>query len=231
MIRVLLLGALLGTFLGGLRAAEADEYTIAIVGTGSVARALGPTWAGAGHRIRYGTRNPDREEVAALRAASGPDAFAGPSVEAVRGARVVVLAVPGPAAVELAAELPLDGKIVIDCTNSLQFEDGIVKLSSPSTAQLVQARATGAAVVKTLNTINANFMKGEAPKGIVVPLAGDDEAAKALVTSLLTDLNLASRDVGPLYNARYVEAMGALYVYMNVFKDRELGFEYGFLAR
>lgn len=231
MIRVLLLVAFLIAAVGGPRSVEADQHTIAIVGTGAVARALGPTWAGAGHRIRYGTRNADRDEVTALKAASGPDAFAGPSVEAVRGARIVVLAVPGPAAVELAAQLPLDDKIVIDCTNSLRFEDGLVKLSSPSTAQLVQNRAPGAAVVKTLNTINANFMKGDAPKGIVLPLAGDDEAAKAIVVGLLTDLNLASRDVGPLYNARYIEAMGALYVYMNVFKDRELGFEYGILAR
>lgn len=231
MTRVLVVTALVLALGAAPRTAVAEDHTIAIVGTGSVARALGPTWAAAGHTIRYGTRNPDRDEVVVLKAQSGPDAFAGPSAEAVRGARVVVLAVPGPAAVELASELPLDGKVVIDCTNALQFEDGLVKLSSPPTAQLIQDRASGASVVKTLNTVTAAFMKGDAPEGLVVPLAGDDAQAKALVVELLTDLQLESRDVGPLYNARYVEAMGALYVYMNVFKDRERGFEYGILAR
>ena len=36
--------------------------TIAMIGTGDLARALGPEFAESGHDIIYGSRNPDRDE-------------------------------------------------------------------------------------------------------------------------------------------------------------------------
>jgi len=40
--------------------------TIAVIGTGDVAGALGPEFAAQGHTIVYGSRDPSREEVRAL---------------------------------------------------------------------------------------------------------------------------------------------------------------------
>ena len=40
--------------------------TIAIIGTGNVAGALGPEFAAQGHDIVYGSRDPSREEVTSL---------------------------------------------------------------------------------------------------------------------------------------------------------------------
>jgi len=51
--------------------AAASAETIAIIGTGDVAGALGPAFAEQGHRIVYGSRNPHRESVRELVARSG----------------------------------------------------------------------------------------------------------------------------------------------------------------
>ncbi|MFQ5610197.1 MAG: NAD(P)-binding domain-containing protein, partial [Woeseiaceae bacterium] len=69
--------------------------TIAVIGTGDVGSALGPEFAQQGHTVIYGSRKPDRRSVRALVEATGRDARASLSVDAVKGADIVVLAVPG----------------------------------------------------------------------------------------------------------------------------------------
>jgi 8-hydroxy-5-deazaflavin:NADPH oxidoreductase len=46
---------------------------------------------------------------------------------------------------------------------------------------------------------------------------GDDEAAKAVVRQLTDDLDLEPVDAGPLVNARQLEPLAALYVYLAIF--------------
>ena len=46
--------------------------TIAVIGTGDVAGALGPEFAAQGHTIVYGSRNPSRDDVRALGARTWP---------------------------------------------------------------------------------------------------------------------------------------------------------------
>ena len=91
----------LGWALQGLAVAD----TIAIIGTGNVAGALGPEFAAQGHDIVYGSREPDRDDVAALVERTGGDASATTQIEAVAGADIVVLAVPGTVAEEVAGSL------------------------------------------------------------------------------------------------------------------------------
>ena len=95
--------------------------TIAIIGTGDVARALGPAFAAQGHTIIYGSRDPGRDSVSQLVAATGEDASATtPSAAAVQ-AGIVVLAVPGMLVEEITKGLgDLNGKIIIDPTNPLR---------------------------------------------------------------------------------------------------------------
>ena len=50
--------------------------TIAVIGTGDVAGALGPEFAAQGHTIVYGSRNPSRDDVRALVARTGNAASA-----------------------------------------------------------------------------------------------------------------------------------------------------------
>jgi predicted dinucleotide-binding enzyme len=68
---------------------------IAIIGSGKVGSALGRRWAGLGHEIIYGTREPGSEKIATLLEATGPQSRAASPQEAAASAEVVVLAVPG----------------------------------------------------------------------------------------------------------------------------------------
>ncbi len=64
---------LLGGFVG-VPLVLAD--TIAIIGTGDVAKALGPEFAALGHDIIYGSRDPSRDSVSELVVRTGHGASA-----------------------------------------------------------------------------------------------------------------------------------------------------------
>lgn len=208
------LGALIaaGLWLAAGLGQPARAETIAIIGTGNVASALGPAFAKAGHRIVYGSRNPDRDSVRDLVARTGPDASAVAQSAAARGADVVILAVPGSVAVDVARNLgDLSGKVVIDPTNPRRVaSDGLLDYAfDGSNAERIQNAVPGAHVVKAFNTMTAATMiHSEATGGPVsVPLAGDDAGAKAIVARLAEDLGLQPLDLGPVRYAHVIEGM------------------------
>ena len=122
-------------------ASSASAETIAIIGTGDVARALGPEFAAQGHTIVYGSRDPSRRGVASLIEKTGPDATAKTQAEAASQADIVVLAVPGMLAGEITKTLgDLSDKIIIDPTNPMErslmtFKHGV----ETSNAEIIQA--------------------------------------------------------------------------------------------
>jgi predicted dinucleotide-binding enzyme len=67
---------------------------IGIIGTGDVGSALGRLWAGRGHAIMFGSRDPQSARVRALLATIGTGARAGSAREATQFGAVVVLATP-----------------------------------------------------------------------------------------------------------------------------------------
>ncbi len=86
---------------------------IAIIGTGHIGGTLGQRWRAAGHEVVYGSRAPS---------GTGPGGTPVlPADDAVTGADVVVLAVPGGAVTEVVAALgaALAGKVVIDAANRI----------------------------------------------------------------------------------------------------------------
>lgn len=197
-------------------AALADR--IAVIGTGSVGGALGPEFAALGHDIVYGSRDPSRVDVQALVERTGGSASATLPAQAVIDADIVVLAVPGRLAAQIAGELgDLSGKIIIDPTNHYERdESGIpVMLTLPSNAEAIQAAAPGAMVVKAFNTLNWQQMVDPDSSGgpVTIPLVGDSKDAKAEVASLVEGMGLEAIDLGPLSYAGYVEGM--LIVWMN----------------
>lgn len=191
----------------------ASAATIAVIGTGDVAAALGPEFAALGHTIVYGSRDPARPEVAALVERTGHGAKAAGQREAVVGADIVVLAVPGPVAEEVTRSLgDLSGKIILDPTNRVRREDGWAVHDVPgkgSNAELIQAAAPNARVVKAFNTLNWRQMVDPASSGgpITIAIAGDDDAAKAVVSELITGMGLEPMDFGPLRYAHVLEEM------------------------
>jgi len=202
--------------LAGSNAALAEQ--IAIIGTGNVAGALGPEFAALGHDIVYGSRDPSREDVKALVERTGSGASATTPAESVAGADVVVLAVPGGLVETITHSLgDLSGKIIIDPTNNIiRDKDGVPDIGvDTSNAELIQAAAPDARVVKAFNTLNWRTMVDPGSSGgpVSIPLVGDDAEAKAKVAELVEGMGLEAIDLGPLSYARYVEGMLIVWIY------------------
>lgn len=197
-----------------LLANAASAETIAIIGTGDVARALGPSFAALGHTIVYGSREPDRDSVRGLVAETGNGASATGPAAAVVDADIVVLAVPGLLVGDITRGLgDLAGKIIIDPTNPLVFEPLALRHDDGlSNAELIQSIAPEAWVVKAFNTLNWRVMVDPESAGgpVSIPLVGDDPDAKLAVAALVESMGLDPIDVGGLGNARWVEGLSVL---------------------
>src|SRR5260370_538674 len=82
---------------------------IAILGVGRVGSTVGRLWHAAGHDVTFAARDATRPR--ALAAELGERAHAASAADAVAGAEVVLLAVPGAAVTDvLQAAGPLDGR-------------------------------------------------------------------------------------------------------------------------
>lgn len=211
MIRYCLLAACMMVFALSVPAsARAD--TIAVIGTGNVGSALGKRFAALGHQVVYGSREPGRADVERLVEATGHGASAATPEAAVRGADVVVLAVPWDVVADLTRSLgDLAGKIIIDPTNPRRIAaDGLRDYAfEGSNAERIQAVAPRARVVKAFSTLGAETMLDPAVAGgpVSVPIAGDDAEAKKEVAALVKGIGLEPVDVGPLRYAHVIEGL------------------------
>lgn len=199
--------------------------TIAIIGTGNVGATLGPEFAEQGHTIIYGSRDPSNDNVAGLVARTGDGTTATTPANAVRDADIVVLAVPGMLVAEITQGLgDLSGKIIIDPTNPLKRTDsGLTHGVATSNAEIIQEVAPGAYVVKAFNSLNWRTMVDPDSSGgpVSIPLAGNNDDAKATVAELVEGMGLEAVDVGPVENARWVEGMLILWINNRYGSDRQ----------
>lgn len=203
--------------------------TIAMIGTGDVGGALGKEFAALGHVVIYGSRTPGSEKVLALVQDTGHGARAVKPPEAAAAAEIVVLAVPGLLVEEIVGGLgDLSGKILVDPTNPLvRRDDGKLGIEiDGSNAEIIQAAAPGAHVVKAFNSLGwRTMLDPEATGGPVsIPLVGDSSEAKARIAQIVAAMGLEPIDVGPLRNARHVEGLSVLLL-NNAFGDGP-GFEF-----
>lgn len=185
---------------------------IAVLGTGTVGRALAARLAELGHHVVLGTRDPaatrSREDWAEV-----PGVELGTFEAAAEGAEVVVHAGNGAAALDLlGAAGDLAGKVLVDVSNPLDFSAGFPPTLSvkdtDSLGEQVQRAFPDARVVKTLNTLTADLMvhPERLPEPTSVFVSGDDAAAKDVVTGLLTAMGHRDViDLGGIETSRGVE--------------------------
>jgi hypothetical protein len=202
---------------------------IAIVGVGNVGAALAETFTRAGIDVLLGAR-PDKD-LGDLLARCGGRAERVDPATAVRRAGLVVLAVPADAAVAaLAGAAPLDGKIVVDATNPVRWQDGPV-WAPPAEGSVAAelARAYPAArLVKGWNgfgaEIHAEPRLGGRPADLF--LAGDDAGALAEVAALAERTGFRPIPAGPLRNAALLENLAVLWIHLAVRegRGRRIGF-------
>lgn len=184
---------------------------IAVIGRGRVGSVLGPAFARAGHEVRFGLRDPADPK----HAETGGVAVL-PTGLAAEWAEVVVLAVDWPNVDQALRDLgPMEGRILIDCTNPLDFspETGLTLAFgfTTSAGEHVAAR-TKARVVKALNQVGAEVM-GKArtyPQPPIQFVAGDDPEARQIVAGLLADLGFLPVDFGGIANARKLEPLAII---------------------
>ncbi len=207
-----------------LAAVTAHADTIAIIGTGNVGGALGPEFAAQGHTIVYGSRKPDKKAVRELVERTGNGASATTQAEAVVGADIVVLAVPGTLVAEITAALgDLSDKIIIDPTNPIKVDMLRMRhVAGTSNTEVIQSIAPDADVVKAFNTLGWKIMIDPELAGgpVSIPLAGDSGKAKRKVAELVRGMGLEPIDVGDSEHARWLEGMAILLINNNFFSPR-----------
>jgi len=135
----------------------------------------------------------------------GPKARAATPAEAAAAGDVVVVTVPLRAYRDVPVE-PLAGKVVIDTNNYYPERDGVfdeLDDGSSTTGELLQKHLPQARVVKGFNNIWFGHLGSLArpagsPDRSALPIAGDDEAAKQVVSGLIDSLGFDTVDAGPL---------------------------------
>jgi len=191
---------------------------IAVIGTGMVGSSLGRVWAGLGHNVVFGSRDPQGERVQELVRSIGAPASATTIRKAAAAAEVVALATPWHATQEaIQAAGDLTGKVLIDCTNPLRSDyHGLEVGLTTSAGEQVAAWAPGARVVKAFNAVHAPHYANPRFGNQVATLfiCGDDDEAKDLVTGLGTAMGFEVVDTGPLWAARLIEPLAGLWVHL-----------------
>jgi predicted dinucleotide-binding enzyme len=183
--------------------------TTAIIGLGNMGKGLAKRLAGKTDLV---LSSRDSAAATAFAATLPAGVTVLDQAAAIARADIVVLALPYAAALELAANPALNGKVVVDITNPVKADfSGLAIGHTTSAAEELQA-AGSAKIVKGFNTIFASVFDLPAAQTADVPvfLAGNDEAAVEAVAALVGKAGFAVEKTGTLDAARLIEPVGML---------------------
>ena len=185
-----------------------------VLGTGTVGQGIAGKLVGLGHEVRMGSRQAGNEKAVAWASEAGDGASEGSFADAAEFGEVVVNATAGGAsleALEAAGAENLDGKVLIDVANALDFSQGMPPTLSvcndDSLGERIQRAFPEARVVKALNTMNASVMVSPGALGETtnIFICGNDDGAKDEVAGLLQTFGWVKEritDLGDITAAR-----------------------------
>jgi len=190
---------------------------ITVIGAGNMGSAFVKQLTRAGHQVTVTARDISKaESIAAEHAGARAVIPAG----AANQADVVIVATGyGDAVDALRSAGDLQGKVVIDITNPLTSDYmGLTLGHETSAAEEIAKAIPGAKVIKAFNTVFAQVLSDGADFGdgrkVTVFIAGDSEQGKQTVRTLAESMGFDTVDAGTLKNARYLEPLAGLNIYL-----------------
>ena len=177
---------------------------VAILGTGDVGKSLAAGFKKHGHEVKLGHRDPKE-----------------PYADAAKFGEIAVLATPWTGtqnAIKLTDPKNLAGKVVIDVTNPLKFEEGkppaLAVNGDDSGGEQVQRWLPQSKVVKAFNTVGSSLMVNpQLPGGPPdMFIAGNDAGAKQTVTQICKQFGWPVTDIGGIEGSRLLEPLAMLWV-------------------
>jgi predicted dinucleotide-binding enzyme len=196
---------------------------IGVIGSGKIGGTLARLFARAGEEVAI-ANSLGRDTLTDLVTEIGAKARAVTVEEAAAFCDVVVLAIPWRRREELPEGELFAGKVVVDAMNPYGA-GGVIDVEPSTSSEEVAKLMPKARLVKAFNTIYfqrlAENGRPEMPleEREVIFLAGDDEAAKRVVSDLIEGIGFAPYDTGslakggrrqqpgsPIYNVRLTPA-------------------------
>jgi len=190
---------------------------VTVIGAGNMGSAFVKQLVRAGHQVRVTARDTAK---AAQVAAAHPGVEAVAAAGAAAGSDAVVLATGYADAVDaLRAVGDLQGRVVIDITNPLTADYmGLTLGHDTSAAEEIAQALPGIELVKGFNTVFAPVLAQGADFGdgrrVTVFVASDSPRAKQTATALADSMGFEVIDAGGLKNARYLEPLAGLNIYL-----------------
>ncbi|WP_421733020.1 NADPH-dependent F420 reductase [Cellulomonas sp.] len=181
--------------------------TVTIIGAGNMGSAIAWRVIAGGNDAQVLTREPVKVAIPGAKHGTVGDPITGD---------IVVLALPYGAVPEVLGQYEgqLDGKVLVDLTNPLDFAtfDSLVVPVGSSAAEVIAQAVPGASVLKAFNTtFAATLTTGEVgSERTSVLIAGDDADAKAALAGVVEAGGLRAVDAGSLKRAHELEALGFL---------------------
>lgn len=212
---------------------------IGILGSGDVGKALARGFASRGHDVTIGSRDPGK--LGGFAGELGGTVRAATFEETAKSGELLVLSTAfagTKSAIDIAGPQNFKGKVVIDTTNPLKFEEGKMPALAigfdDSAGESVQRWLPDAKVVKAFNIIGHGDMidpqfEGGPPTMFI---AGNDEGAKKTVASLIESLGWPDQvvEIGGIEESRYLEAFCMLWVHYAI-RARSRGHGFKLLRR
>ncbi len=195
---------------------------IGILGTGAVGQSLGTGFAGLGHQVKMGSRDPRNPKALAWVSKAGDKTSAGTFTDAAAFGEVIALATRWSGTEEvirMANPKNFAGKVVMDVTNPLLMgnagEPPALALGhNDSGGEQVQRWLPEARVVKVFNIVgNAHMVNPSFPGGPPdMFICGNDSSAKETVSGICKSFGWPVIDIGGIEGARVLEPLCILWV-------------------